>query len=221
MGAYEKFTKSITNFGRLTMVLGVIAVLLPPLTMTFVFGYNPGFAAIIAGAISQMSVSGAFYLSEPLTYFPIVGTSGLYLTMLSGNGVNMKIPAAAISSEASGYKQGTDEGALMGTIGLAVSIYVAVFFVIFATILGQTVITTLPADLAKYFELIIPGIYGAIFGQFMVKSYKTGLFALLISTVMIYIVQFIPGNPSFVITLTSIFTTILFARKQLEKGQLN
>ncbi|MCR8968930.1 hypothetical protein [Facklamia sp. 7083-14-GEN3] len=72
--------------------------------MTFVFGYTPGFAAIIAGAISQMSVSGAFYLSEPLTYFPIVGTSGLYLTILSGNGVNMKIPAAAISSEASGYK---------------------------------------------------------------------------------------------------------------------
>lgn len=76
----------------------------------------------------------------------------------------MKIPAAAIATEASGYKQGTDEGALMGTIDLSISIYVAVFFVIFATILGQTVITTLPADLAKYFELIIPGIYGAIFG---------------------------------------------------------
>lgn len=90
----------------------------------------------------------------------------------------MKIPAAAIATEASGYKQGTDEGSLMGTIGLSISIYVAVFFVffvIFATIFGQTVITTFPADLAKYFELIIPGIYGAIFGQFMIKSYKTGI----------------------------------------------
>ena len=132
----------------------------------------------------------------------------------------MKIPAAAIATEASGYKQGTDEGALMGTIDLSISIYVAVFFVIFATILGQTVITTLPADLAKYFELIIPGIYGAIFGQFMIKSYKTGIFALLMATLMIYLVQFVPGNPSFVITLTTIFTTILFARKQLEKGKL-
>ena len=220
MSIYDKFTKSIVKFGRLTMILGIIAVLLPPLVMTFYFGYNPGLSAIIAGAISQMSVSGAFYISEPITYYPIVGTSGLYLNMLSGNGVNMKIPAAAIATEASGYKQGTDEGSLMGTIGLSVSIYVAVFFVIFATILGQTVITTLPADLAKYFELIIPGIYGAIFGQFMIKSYKTGIFALLMATLMIYLVQFVPGNPSFVITLTTIFTTILFARKQLEKGKL-
>lgn len=220
MSIYDKFTKSIVKFGRLTMILGIIAVLLPPLVMTFYFGYNPGLSAIIAGAISQMSVSGAFYISEPITYYPIVGTSGLYLNMLSRNGVNMKIPAAAIATEASGYKQGTDEGSLMGTIGLSVSIYVAVFFVIFATILGQTVITTLPADLAKYFELIIPGIYGAIFGQFMIKSYKTGIFALLMATLMIYLVQFVPGNPSFVITLTTIFTTILFARKQLEKGKL-
>ena len=220
MSAYEKFTKSIVGIGRLTMILGIIAVLLPPCLMTFVWGYNPGISAIIAGAISQMSVSGAFYISEPISYFPIVGTSGLYMNMLSGNGVNMKIPAAAVATEASGYKEGTDEGALMGTIGLAVSIYVAVFFVIFATILGQTVITTLPANIAKYFELIIPGIYGGIFGQFLVKSYATGIFALAISLIMIFIVSFIPGNPSFIITLTSVFTSILFARKQMLKGQL-
>lgn len=40
------------------------------------------------------------------------------------------------------------------------------------------------------------------------------------ATLMIYLVQFVPGNPSFVITLTKIFTTILFARKQLEQGKL-
>ena len=61
MTAYEKFSQSIHKFGRLTMALGMIAVLLPPMLMTFYYGYNPGLAAIIAGAISQMSVSGAFY----------------------------------------------------------------------------------------------------------------------------------------------------------------
>lgn len=218
MNTYEKFTKKIVPFGRLSILLGIIAVLIPPFIMTFVWGYNPGLSAIIAGAISQISVSGAFYISEPISYYPIVGTSGLYMTNLSGNAVNMKIPAAAVATEASGYKAGTSEGQLMGTIGLAMSIYVAVFFVIFSTILGQTVVTTLPENLSKYFELIIPGIYGGIFGQYMVKSYKTGIFALLVAGLMIFIVKFIPGNPSFVITLTSVFSTIYFARSQMVKN---
>ncbi len=41
MTAYEKFSQSIHKFGRLTMALGMIAVLLPPMLMTFYYGYNP------------------------------------------------------------------------------------------------------------------------------------------------------------------------------------
>lgn len=217
MNPFEKFTKSIVPFGRISLLLGALAVLLPPFIMTFVWGYNPGLSAIIAGAISQISVSGAFYISEPISYYPIVGTAGLYMTNLSGNAVNMKIPAAAVATEASGYESGTPEGQLMGTMGLAVSIYVAIFFVIFSTFLGQTILTTLPANLSKYFELIIPGIYGGIFGQYFVKSYASGFFALTIAGIMIFVITFIPGNPSFLVTLTSVFSTIYFAKTHMKK----
>ena len=88
MTAYEKFSKSIHKFGRLSMLLGMIAVLLPPMLMTFYYGLNPGIAAIVTGAISQMSVSGAFYFSEPIANYPIVGAAGLYMSTLSGNSVN-------------------------------------------------------------------------------------------------------------------------------------
>ncbi len=82
MSIYDNYIESITKIGRSTMILGLVATLLPPLVMTFYFGFNPGITAIMAGAISQMSVSGAFYFSEPISYYPIVGRAGLYMGFL-------------------------------------------------------------------------------------------------------------------------------------------
>lgn len=215
MSIYEQYVKRVVKVGRLTMILGMIAVLLPPLLMTFYYGFNPGISAIIAGAVSQISVSGAFYFSEPISYYPIIGTTGLYMETLSGNAVNMRIPAAISSIEGSGFKEGTDEGSLMGTIGIAISVYVGIFFVIFATFLGQTLIANLPESITNMFTLIIPALYGGIFAQFAVKSYKTGIFALVIAFIMTQIVKILPGNMSFLITLVSVFSTIAFAKTQL------
>lgn len=60
MNTYEKYTKDVQKFGRMTMILGMIAVLLPALFMAFYFKILPPATAIIAGTISQISVSGAF-----------------------------------------------------------------------------------------------------------------------------------------------------------------
>ena len=216
METYKNYVKDVVKFGRITMILGMFAVLLPPFLMTFVFGFNPGISAIIAGAISQISVSGALYFSEPISYYPIIGTTGLYIETLSGNAVNMRIPAAVTAIESSGYRSGTDEGSLMGTIGIAVSVYVGIFFVLAATFLGQTLIANLPENVTRMLTLIIPALYGGIFGQFAVKSYKTAIFALCIAFVMTKIVALLPGNMSFLITLVSVFTTIAVAKTQLE-----
>ncbi|MEW9096001.1 MAG: hypothetical protein AB2417_13050 [Clostridiaceae bacterium] len=217
MNVYDKYIKDITRIGRFTMILGIIVSLLPPLVMTVIFGFNPGLGAILAGTISQMSVSGAFYFSEPISYFPIVGRAGLYMGFLSGNLVNMRIPAAVSALEGSGYKSGTDEGAIMGTIGIGVSIWVGIVFLLLSVLAGQTVLAALPQSVTKMLSLIIPALFGGVFAQFALKSPKSGIFALAISFIMTKVVNIIPGKPSFIVTLVSVFATISFAKKQLSK----
>lgn len=216
---YDSYIDDITKIGRATMVLGAIASLLPALIMTFYFGINPGIAAIMAGAISQMSVSGAFYISEPISYYPIVGRAGLYMGFLSGNLVNMRIPAAISAQEASGHSAGTEEGSIMGTIGIGVSIWVGILFLAISVLAGQALLSSLPASLMSMLQLIIPALFGGVFGQFAIKSPKTAIFALVISFIMTKVVALIPGNPSFLITLTSVFATIIFAKKLMLKNK--
>lgn len=217
MSIYDNYIESITKIGRSTMVLGLVATLLPPLVMTFYFGFNPGIAAIMAGAISQMSVSGAFYFSEPISYYPIVGRAGLYMGFLSGNLVNMRIPAAIASQEAAEYESGTEEGAIMGTIGIGVSIWIGIVFLLLSVLAGQTLLSKIPVSFMTMLSLIIPALFGGVFAQFAVKSPKTAIFALVISLIMTKLVALIPGNPSFIVTLVSVFSTITFAKKLMDK----
>lgn len=214
---YDDYINSITKIGRITILLGMLATLAPALLMTFYFKYNPGITAIIAGAISQISVSGAFWFSEPISYYPIIGRAGLYMGFLSGNLVNLRIPAAISAQQGSTHLAGTNRGSIMGTIGIGVSIWVAAIFLTLSIIAGETLLSKLPSSFMTVLTLIIPALFGGIFTQFAMKSPKTGIFALVVCFIMMKIVKLLPGNFSFLITIVAVFSSILFAKRMLDK----
>lgn len=219
MNIYDEYIEEVTRIGRVTILLGVLASLGPALLMTFYFGFNPGIAAIMAGAISQISVSGAFWFSEPISYYPIVGRAGLYMGFLSGNLVNLRIPAAISAQEASGHLSGTNEGSIMGTIGIGISIWVGAFFLTLSIIAGEVLLSKLPPSFLSVLNLIIPALFGGVFMQFGMKSPKVAIFALAISFAMMKIVDFIPGKPSFLVTLVAVFSSIYYAKYLMSKGE--
>ena len=95
---YNKvYIPDIVKWGKITMLLGIITCFGPALVISVVYGYMPPVSAIIAGTIAQISVSGAFYIVEPISYFPILGIPGTYLTFLSGNTSNMRVPCSSVA----------------------------------------------------------------------------------------------------------------------------
>ncbi len=214
---YDNYIVGITKIGRTTMLLGMVATLAPALLMTFYFGYNPGISAIIAGAICQISVSGAFWFSEPISYYPIVGRAGLYMTFLSGNTVNVRIPAAISAQQASGHLPGTNKGSIMGTVGMGVSVWVCAILLTISIIAGETLLAKVPASFMTVLSLIIPALFGGIFTQFAIKSPKTGAFALIVCYIMMQVVKILPGNLSFLITVVAVFSSIYVAKKLMDK----
>ena len=122
---YNKvYIPDIVKWGKITMLLGIITCFGPALVISVIYGCMPPVSAIIAGTIAQISVSGAFYIVEPISYFPILGIPGTYLTFLSGNTSNMRVPCSSVAQEAAGVEMGSDKGSVVSTIGIAVSIIV-------------------------------------------------------------------------------------------------
>lgn len=214
---YDNYLDGVTKIGRATILIGMIATLAPALLMTFYFGHNPGISNIIAGAVCQISVSGAFWFSEPISYYPIVGRAGLYMTFLSGNTVNVRIPAAISAQQASGHLPGTNKGSIMGTVGMGVSVWVCAILLTLSIIAGETILSNLPESFMTVLSLIIPALFGGIFTQFAMKSPKTGVFALVVCYIMMQVVKLLPGNMSFLITVVAVFSSIYVAKKLMDK----
>lgn len=216
------YMPSIIKWGKITMLLGIVTCFLPAIIISFVYGYVPPFSAILAGTISQISVSGAFYIVEPISYFPILGIPGTYLTFLSGNTSNMRIPCASVAQEAAGVEMGTEKGSIISTIGIAMSILINIAILTVGAVAGSAVLSVMPEGVKNALNFLLPALYGAVFGQFAVARPKLGAVAVVIAFGMNWLqkngfLSFLPGNASYAVTLAAVFGSILMARVLYKK----
>lgn len=220
---YSKtYMPSIIKWGKITMLLGIITCFLPALVISVVYGYMPPFSAILAGTISQISVSGAFYIVEPISYFPILGIPGTYLTFLSGNTSNMRIPCSSVAQEAAGVQMGTEKGSIISTIGIAMSILINIAILTVGAVAGSAILAILPEGVKGALNFLLPALYGAVFGQFAVSRPKLAGVAVVIAFGMNWLLKngflsFLPGTPSYAVTLVAVFGSILMARVLYKK----
>ncbi len=220
----KTYIPSIIKWGKLTMLLGILLCFGPALVISGIYGYMPPISAIIAGTISQISVSGAFYVVEPISYFPILGIPGTYLTFLSGNTSNMRVPCASVAQEAAGVEMGTEKGSVISTIGIAVSILVNVVILTLGAVGGNAILAILPVGVQNALNFLLPALYGAVFGQFAVARPKLAVIAVVIAFGMNWLLKngflaFLPGTPSYAVILVAVFGSI-FAGKLLYKKEL-
>lgn len=220
----KTYIPSIIKWGKLTMLLGILLCFAPALVVSGIYGYMPPISAIIAGTISQISVSGAFYIVEPISYFPILGIPGTYLTFLSGNTSNMRVPCASVAQEAAGVEMGTEKGSVISTIGIAVSILVNVVILTLGAVGGNAILAILPVGIQNALNFLLPALYGAVFGQFAITRPKLAVVAVVIAFGMNWLLKnnflsFLPGTPSYAVILVAVFGSIL-AGKMLYKKEL-
>lgn len=186
----DVYMPSIIKWGRATQLLGLIFMFLPPLTFSLVFGYWPPFSAILAGTIAQVSVSGAFYVVEPISYFPVLGIPGTYMTFLSGNTSNMRLPCSSVAQEAAGVEIGSRQGSIISTIGIAVSVVVNIIILTVGAIGGNVILAILPAGVKAALNFLLPALYGAVFGQFAVARPKLAV----VSVILVFAINWLNKN---------------------------
>lgn len=209
----EKFIPSIKRMGTVFGILGVLASFLPPLTLVFVFDLMPTVKVLLTAFISIASAVGVVWFVEPISYFPVVGVPGTFLCCLSGNISNMRVPCAAVAQTSAGVEAGTEEGSIIGTLGISVSIVINVLILSVGVIGGQKILSTMPPVVNETLNYLLPALFGALFVQFAVKNLKLAPIALLIGLgfnigLKLGIFNFLPSASNWLGTLGTIFLTL-------------
>ena len=102
-------------------------------------------------------------ISEVITYVPMLGSAS-YITFITGNISNLKLPCALNALEMADVEQNTDAGDAVATVAVAVSSIVTTVIIVLGVLLLvplQPILESEPVKIAGSYML--PALYGCLF----------------------------------------------------------
>ena len=208
------------KWGRLTSLIGVAASFFPVVILSFVFKVVPALDAIAAAATIRISACLVYYFIEPISFQPVLGIPGTYMAFLSGNLSNLRVPCSSVAQQAAGVEEGTPEGAVLSTIGVAVSIVVNLAILTLGVFLGSQIIALIPESVVNALVCLVPALYGAMLMQMILYAPKIALIAVPLSIVTLAISKTGIFDSSMAI-LISVFGSIIIGRFLMKTGWLD
>ena len=165
------YLDSVHRDGRIWNISVMIALFMYPILVGVLFGVLPDWHGLLMGLVATMYWAVA--VVETFTYVPMLGAGGSYLSFVTGNISNLKLPVALNALEQADANIRTEEGEIVSTIAIAVSSIVTTVIIILGVILITPLTPILDAPvLAPAFAQILPALFGGLGVVFVSKNWK-------------------------------------------------
>ena len=126
-----------------------------------------------------------------MVYTPMLGVGGSYISFITGNVTNMKIPVAMNAKEIAGTEVGTPEDEIISTISTATSAIVTTLVIVAGVILLVPLQPVLQSPvLLPAFDNVVPALFGALGLKYFIKSPQIAVIPVLF---MILLCTFVPS----------------------------
>ena len=191
----ERYYESVHQWGRVTLTIAILFFLGIGCYLSFVRGLHPGWEVIFTAFLAVAAMVGHTWvnLGDLMMYLLLMGPAATYMSQLTGNVKNMRLPSALASCAMLDEKEDKLKRDILATYGVAVSVVVNTVFLGVLAAAGHFILRALPKEVLDTLHYIIPALFGAIFGQFALKNWK----AAAVSMLMVGIVISIPAIPTF------------------------
>ncbi|MBQ1955968.1 MAG: hypothetical protein II350_09570, partial [Clostridia bacterium] len=170
------YMESVHRSGRIWGIIVGIVLFLFPLSLSLIFGTLPNFPVLFKGILATAPMYWAVGIVEIFTYVPMLGAGGTYLSFVTGNISNLKLPCALDAMERANVKATDEEGEVISTIAIAVSSIVTTLIIIIGVIciVPLTPILESPV-LEPAFDMILPALFGGLAVVFISKNLKLSI----------------------------------------------
>ena len=185
----EKFLKEYNNslhrIGRITGVAIVVLLLAVPFLFGIVNHVSPDWGGVLSGFLKVGIIYVPVSIVEFLVYAPMLGVGGSYLSFITGNVTNMKIPCAMNARDIAETKPGTPEHEIISTISVATSAIVTTLVIVEGVILLVPLQPVLQNEvLLPAFDNVVPALFGALGLKYFLKSPKIAVIPLFLMSLL-------------------------------------
>ena len=201
--------KNSIKIGSPTNLLAALSSFFPVIYLCIRYDCWPDLNLVLAAwGLIAMSFA-AFYVVEPVSYYASLGMAGTYLSFLSGNIGNMRVPCAALALDVTDSEAGTIQAEVVSTMAICGSIITNLIATTSAALVGSAIVAVLPAAINKGLQTYASAaIFGATFGNFSLKNPKVAVFGLGIPVICKLFLPF----PAWLIIVLSVFGSVGIAR---------
>ena len=150
------------RLGRIGALISILFMVGIPIVICVVYDVIPSFNEVITTAVGLLAVYVPTALSEFVSYTPILGTA-CYITFITGNVGNMKIPCALNAMEMTDSPLGTERGDTVSAIAVSVSSMVTMAIIALGVVLLvplQPILQNPTVQVATSFML--PALFGSM-----------------------------------------------------------
>ena len=215
------YIDSVHRDGTIWNLSVMVLLFLFPVSIAAIFGVVPDWGALALGLIATAPMYWVVGVIETITYVPMLGAGGSYLSFVTGNISNLKMPCALNALEQNQVSASSEEGEVISTIAIATSSIVTTLIIIAGMILIVPLSPILSAPvLQPAFEQILPALFGGLGVAFISKNWKIAIAPIIL---MLALFVFIPalnsGTVGIMVPVSAVFT-IVVARILYKKGVL-
>lgn len=215
------YLDSVHRDGRIWNLSVMVLLLAFPVAVCLIFGVLPEWNGLLMGLLATAPMYWAVGAIETVTYVPMLGAGGSYLSFVTGNISNLKLPCALNAMEQNDVSANSEEGEVVSTIAIAVSSIVTTLIIIVGVVLIVPLTPVLQAPaLQPAFDQILPALFGGLGVAFVSKNWKIAVAPVLLMLVLfIFVPALNAGTVGIMVPVSALFT-IGVARILYKRGVL-
>ena len=159
----DSFQAWAHKWGRIGTLIALIYMIALPFVVLSAYGCMPSLGEVInIGTISILMIYIPVGISEAISYTPILGASS-YLTFITGNIMNLKLPVAVNAMKITKKEPNTPEGEAISSVAVAVSSIMTVIILALAALLSTWISPVFELPSVKTASnYLIPALFGSL-----------------------------------------------------------
>ena len=197
----------------------MVILLLFPVAVGLVFKALPDWQGLLLGLVATAPMYWAVGVVEVITFIPMLGAGGSYLSFVTGNISNLKLPCAINALENAEVSAKSEEGEIVSTIAIAVSSIVTTIIVALGVILIVPLSPILENPiLTPAFDQMLPALFGALGVALISKNWKLAIAPVALMLVLFVFVDALDSSMVGIMVPVGVIFTIIVSRILYKKG---
>lgn len=215
------YMDSVHRDGRIWNLSVMVILFMFPISVGLIYKAAPDWGGLLMGLIATAPMYWAVGVIETITYVPMLGAGGSYLSFVTGNISNLKLPVALNALEQADTKINSEEGEIISTIAIAVSSIVTTLIIIVGIILITPLTPLLNAPvLAPAFAQILPALFGGLGVVFISKNWKIAIAPLILMLILFVAVPALNAGTVGIMVPVGVLFTMGVSRIMYKKNLL-